>query len=200
MNKIAKVLALLITSLFLAFGLVNSASAHTDVTSTAPTADATVDAPLKEISVTLGEAPLLEGSAITVVNQDGSPVETEAAKLSGSKLYIPWPADIAVGDVTVNFRIATNDGHVVDDSFSFTYTAAAVAEAASADPSALPTDSVTAMPTDMPTVMVTGLPLATGDDDADALGEEAEGKTWILVGVIAFVVIASGLLFMRRKK
>lgn len=197
MNKIAKSVALIITSLFLSFGLASAASAHVDVVSTIPSADATVDAPLAQIAITFSEPPLLEGSAITVANQDGSPVDTQAVQLEGAKLFIPWPADIAVGDVTVNYRVATNDGHVVDDSFTFTYTAAAVSDVATGSPSEEPTGQVTAMASDMPTVIATAMPVTAEDGE---LGEQPESKTWIYVGLGAFVIIAGGLLFLRRNK
>ena len=201
MNKLAKSLVLLLITVPLGVGIAPRALAHADVVSTVPTADATVDAPLKEISITLSEAPLLEASAITVVNQDGSAVATAATKLSGTKLYIPWPADIAIGDVTVNYRVGTDDGHVVDSSFSFTYTAAAVTDMPATSPSGQPTDQVTAMAsavaTDMPTVIATAMPATTSVDE---LGEQPESKTWIYVGLISFVIIAGGLLFLRRNK
>lgn len=193
MNKIAKILSVLTASIILSFGLATSSSAHVDVVSTNPSADATVDAPLSEIAITFSEPPLLDGSAITVTNQDGSPVDTEPAQLSGAKLFIPWPADIAVGDVTVNYRVATDDGHVVDSTFSFTYTAAAV----SVSPSNAPSTDVTAFASDTPTVISTAMPLAINDEE---LGEGSESKTWIYVGLGAFVVIAGGLFFVRRNK
>lgn len=197
MNKIAKSISLIVISLFLSFGLVSAASAHVDVVSTNPSADATVDAPLAQIAITFSEPPLLDGSAITVANQDGSAVDTEAVQLEGAKLFIPWPADIAVGDVTVNYRVATNDGHVVDDSFTFTYTAAAVSDVATGSPSEEPSGQVTAMASDMPTIVATPMPVNAVDSE---LGEQPESKTWIYVGLAAFVIIAGGLLFLRRNK
>ena len=192
MNKLVKSLSIFIATLALGFGFASTASAHVDVTRTNPAADSTVDAPLDEIGITFSEPPMLEGSAITVSNQDGSTVDTAPAQLDGAKLYIPWPADIAVGDVTVNFRIATEDGHVVDDSFTFTYTAAAVSAASGA-----PTPDVTALGSDTPTLVATPMPMAIADEE---LGEQPESKTWIFVGVGAFVIIAGGLLFIRRNK
>ena len=193
MNKLVKSLSIFIATLSLGFGFMSTASAHVDVARTNPAADSTVDAPLTEIAITFSEPPMLDGSAITVSNQDGSTVDTEPAQLDGAKLYIPWPADIAVGDITVNYRVATDDGHVVDDSFTFTYTAAAVTAVSSGEP----TPDVTALGTDTPTLIATPMPIAIADEE---LGEQPESKTWIYVGLGSFVIIAGGLLFLRRNK
>lgn len=193
MSKYLKVLVVSVSSIILGFGFVASAQAHTDLVSTTPSADAVVNAPLDKIALTFSEPPLLEGSAITVSNQDGSSVDTEALELEGSTLSIPWPTDIAVGDVTVNYRVASDDGHVVDGTLLFTYTAAAV----SVSPSDMPSTDVTALASEMPTLIATPMPMAIDDEE---LGEQAESKTWIYVGVGAFIVIAGSLLFFRRKK
>lgn len=193
MNKFVKLLSLLATTMAIGLGSATVSSAHVDVVSTNPAVDSTVNAPLDEIAITFSEPPLLEGSAITVSNQDGSTVDTEAVQLDGAKLFIPWPADIAIGDVTVNFRVATDDGHVVDDSITFTYTAAAVSVVSTS----APVPDVTAMATDTPTLIATPMPMAVNDAE---LGEQPENKTWIYVGVGAFLIIAGGWLFLRQKK
>ena len=193
MSKYLKVIVVSVSSILLGFGLAASAQAHTEIVSTTPAADAVVNAPLDKIALTFSEPPLLEGSAITVSNQDGSSVDTQALKLEGSTLSIPWPADIAVGDITVNYRVASDDGHVVDGTLMFTYTAAAV----SVSPSDMPSADVTALASEMPTVIASPMPMAL---DSEELGESSESKTWIYVGIGSFVVIAGGLLFFRRNK
>lgn len=193
MNKFVKSLSVLASCLVLGFGFTSAAQAHVDIVKTTPAADSTVNAPLSEIAVTFSEPPLLEGSAITVSNQDGSSVDTEPVQLDGAKLFIPWPADIAVGDVTVNFRIATEDGHVVDDSITFTYTGAAT----SVSSTDAPTPEVTTFVTDAPTLIATPMPIAINDEE---LGEQPDNNTWIYVGLGSFFIIAGSLLFLRRKK
>lgn len=193
MNKFVKSLSIFASCLVLGFGFTSVAHAHVDIVKTTPAADSTVNAPLTEISVTFSEPPLLEGSAISITNQDGSTVDTEPAQLEGAKLFIPWPANIAIGDVTVNFRIATEDGHVVDDSITFTYTGAAT----SVSSTDAPTPEVTALATDTPTLIATPMPISNSDE---ALSEQPDDQSWIYVGLGSFVIIAGILLFLRRKK
>lgn len=197
----------LAVTILLGFASMTQANAHAEVVKTSPAADATVNAPLDQISITLNEPPLLEGSAITISNQDGSPVDTEAVALDGAKLYIPWPADIAIGDITVDYRVASNDGHVVDGTFSFTFTGAATSEVSSPQPSSSPSmlESKTASPE--PSEVVSAVAIATplvAVPTAVAYSvqssKDSQSKLWIYIGLAALIIVAFGLFVLRRKK
>lgn len=127
--------ALAITVTFAGAGI-----AHTDLVSSNPAAGETIsstDVP-DSIALTFSEPPLLEGSAIVLANEDGSPVTAEDVALEGSTLSIPWPTDIKSGLVTVTWRIAADDGHVLSDKFTFTF-AQVIDTVGESSPSAVPT-------------------------------------------------------------
>jgi methionine-rich copper-binding protein CopC len=192
MKSITKSISVLIAMLVIAIGAISPASAHVDVVSTNPAADSVVNAPMSEISITFSEPPILEGSAISISNQDGSVVTAEDLQIDGSTIFVPWPSEIVTGDVTVNYRAAADDGHIVEGTFSFTYTASAE----SGLPSEEPSPEVSALATEMPTVIASPMPILLDEE----LGEQPESKTWIYVGIGSFLVIAGGWIVLRRRK
>lgn len=192
MKSITKSISVLIAMLVIAIGAISPASAHVDVVGTNPAADSVVNAPMSEISITFSEPPILEGSAISISNQDGSVVTAEDLQIDGSTIFVPWPSEIVTGDVTVNYRAAADDGHIVEGTFSFTYTASAE----SGLPSEEPSPEVSALATEMPTVVASPMPILLDEE----LGEQPESKTWIYVGIGSFLVIAGGWIVLRRRK
>ena len=107
------------------FAPISSASAHTDLVSTSPTADSDVNASQESISITFSEPPLVDGAAIVVMNSTGDILDSPAPALEGASLSIPWPADLTPGKVTIQWRATADDGHVLSEEFVFNYTAAA---------------------------------------------------------------------------
>jgi methionine-rich copper-binding protein CopC len=98
-----------------------SAFAHAELISTNPAADSTIAAAPENIMLTFSEAPILAGSYIQV-EQTASDFRSETnTVLEGTSLVIPWPEEIAPGQVKVNWRAVADDGHVANGSFEFTY-------------------------------------------------------------------------------
>lgn len=156
--------------------------AHTDLISSNPAAGATIqsDQIPESLSLTFSEPPLLEGSAIVLANEDGSPVTTAPAALEGATLSIPWPTDIKPGTVTVTWRIAADDGHVLTDEFTFTF--------------AQLVDTVgDATPTAVPTVIA---PAPTSDDATDS---RDAGLTVLWALSTFFVTVGIGMWIRKRK-
>jgi len=101
-----------------------SAQAHTELVSSSPAADEQVAAP-QAITLTFGEAPLLEGSSIVLEDAEGKQYSTGTLTLDGSSLVADWPVDLPVGYAKVYWRAVADDGHVVTGDYSFYYSAAA---------------------------------------------------------------------------
>jgi methionine-rich copper-binding protein CopC len=178
------------------FAPMTSASAHTDLVSTSPTADSDVLAAQETISLTFSEPPLVDGAAIVVMNSNGDILDSPAPALDGASLSIPWPADLSTGKVTVQWRATAQDGHVESGEFVFNYTAAAEGGMApSPAASAMPNESAEPMMTAMATPEVVAMPLAV--DDAPA---EEGNNLVVVIAIVSLIGLVAAGLFLRRSK
>jgi len=176
------------------FAPISSASAHTDLVSTSPTADSDVNASQESISITFSEPPLVDGAAIVVMNSSGDILDSPAPALEGASLSIPWPADLTPGKVTIQWRATADDGHVLSEEFVFNYTAAAEGGVAPSA-SALPAESADPMMTALATPEAVAMPLAI--DDAPA---EGGSNLIVIIAIVSLVGLVVAGIFMRRSK
>jgi copper resistance protein C len=177
------------------FAPISSASAHTELLSTSPAADSDVNASQETISLTFAEPPLVDGAAIVVMNSSGDILDSPAPALDGASLYIPWPADLTPGKVTVQWRATADDGHVLSDEFVFNYTAAAEGGMAPS-PAASTLPSAEPMMTALATPEVIAMPLAIDDAPAEA------GNNNLVMGIaiVSLVGLVVAGLYLRRSK
>jgi len=177
------------------FAPVSSASAHTELLSTSPAADSDVNASQETISLTFAEPPLVDGAAIVVMNSSGDILDSPAPALDGASLYIPWPADLTPGKVTVQWRATAADGHVLSDEFVFNYTAAAEGGMAPS-PAASTLPSAEPMMTALATPEAIAMPLAIDDAPAEA------GNNNLVMGIaiVSLVGLVVAGLYLRRSK
>lgn len=188
----------LITGISLALAVVlvgaTSAQAHTELTKSNPADGSSVNAPLERIELVFSEPPLIDGSKISLTDATGSDITVSDTQLDGSTLFIDWPTQLAPGEVTINWRVASDDGHVEDGSLSFTYTAAATSGVASETPA--PQESMTAdatpIPVDGPVVIATPLAMPT-------TATPAQSRNWLPIG-LGLLVLIGGAWAMTRKK
>jgi len=178
------------------FAPMTSASAHTDLVSTSPTADSDVLAAQDTISLTFSEPPLVDGAAIVVMTSAGDILDSPAPALDGASLSIPWPADLTTGIVTVQWRATAQDGHVESGEFLFNYTAAAEGGmAASPAASAVPSESAEPMVTALATPEVIAMPLAIEDAPA-----EDENNLVFVIAIVSLAGLVAAGLYLRRSK
>jgi copper resistance protein C len=177
------------------FAPISSASAHTELLSTSPAADSDVNASQETISLTFAEPPLVDGAAIVVMNSSGDILDSPAPALDGASLYIPWPADLTPGKVTVQWRATADDGHVLSDEFVFNYTAAAEGGMAPS-PAASTLPSAEPMMTALATPEAIAMPLAIDDAPAEA------GNNNLVMGIaiVSLVGLVVAGLYLRRSK
>ena len=174
------------------FAPISSASAHTELLSTSPAADSDVNASQETISLTFAEPPLVDGAAIVVMNSSGDILDSPAPALDGASLYIPWPADLTPGKVTVQWRATADDGHVLSDEFVFNYTAAAEGGMA-------PGPSDSAMPTE-PTIMATPEAMAADEGTTIELPRRDRSNTILGIAIVSLVGLVAAGMFLRRSK
>jgi copper resistance protein C len=176
------------------FATITSAFAHTELTSTSPTADSDVIASQESISLTFAEPPLVDGAAIVVMNSNGDILDSPAPALDGASLTIPWPADLTPGKVTVQWRATADDGHVLSGEFVFNYTAAAEGGMAPSG-SPLPTESADPMVTALATPEAIATPLAMNHAPA-----ESGSNLIVVIAIVSLVGLVVAGIFMRRSK
>lgn len=194
--KPQRIIGAILLATFGIFAPVTSASAHTDLVSTSPTADSDVLAAQDTISLTFSEPPLVDGAAIVVMNSSGDILDSPAPALDGASLSIPWPADLSTGKVTVQWRATAQDGHVESGEFVFNYTAAAEGGMApSPAASAMPSESTEPIMTAMATPEVVAMPLAI--DDAPA---EEGNNLVVIIAIVSLIGLVAAGLFLRRSK
>lgn len=98
--------------------LAGPAAAHAMMTGTSPEAGATVtelDTVVLEFSEPVGFAQ------VQVTGPDGEPVEGGAPVEQGRTVELPLPPALEPGAYTVAFRVTSDDGHPIAETFAFAY-------------------------------------------------------------------------------
>lgn len=96
------------------------ASAHTVLTGTDPAADTTIDAGPARVTATFNEDLQPTFAAMTVVGPDGNLWSQGETSVQGAKAGVGLRPLGPSGRYTVNYRVTSDDGHVVSGSWSFT--------------------------------------------------------------------------------
>ncbi len=97
-----------------------AASAHTVLTGTDPAADSTVNAGPTRVTATFNEQLQPTFVAMTVVGPDGNLWSQGDATVDGATASVGLRPLGPSGRYTVNYRVTSDDGHVVSGSWSFT--------------------------------------------------------------------------------
>jgi methionine-rich copper-binding protein CopC len=189
MSKSQHIISSVLLAGFGTFIPISSASAHTELVSSSPSAGEIVNVSQESISITFSEPPLVDGAAIVILNSTGEILESPAPTLDGATLSIPWPAALTPGQITVQWRASADDGHVISDEFGFNYTAAAEGGMAPSPSGSAATTEPTA--TETPVAMA----LETYDSPVESNNNLVVG---IAITSLAGLVAAS--MFLRRSK
>ena len=96
-------------------------NAHTELISSNPQPNSTIQVAPATISLNFSEAPLLIGTHIFVQQPAGKNISAVAPKLLGSELSIPWPQAAKSGKLFVTWRAVADDGHISKGTFQFNY-------------------------------------------------------------------------------
>ena len=192
MKRISAISAALAFGLFAAPAM--PALAHTDVVSTAPEVDSTVDAGVLDITVTFAEDLLQSednaGSDIIIESASGAVGPVTCAVVEGGVLSAT--AELTEdGPVTVSWRTVGDDGHALSDSFGFTVQNASGFESAG---------SVT----DCPSHLVAYSDVAPVEKSVDLEGAKKEDTTvffgFAVAIAIIFVFSLLGALRIKRQE
>lgn len=167
------VLAVVITVLG-SIGLATSASAHTDLVSTSPAQDSTIEVAPSNISITFSEPPIKEGAAIVLADVAGTEFEVGELTFEGATISVSSPADLPAGEYVVTWRISAEDGHALTGEFGFTFNGDLEVVAVDASSSAL--------------------------EQVETAGQESNTNTWAIL-LASFVASATiGTIYATKKR
>ena len=100
------------------------ASAHATRLAAAPAPDSSVNAGPTRVSATFNEQLQTDFAAMTVIGPDGNLWSTGDAEIKGSVASVALRPLGPTGTYTVNYRVTSADGHVVNGAWSFHLTKA----------------------------------------------------------------------------
>lgn len=164
------------------------ASAHDELVSTDPSADAVLDALPPQITLTFSAEVLTDAGATVVEVTDASGASLTAGDPEPAGAEVTQAlTGAASGAVTVKWRVVSSDGHPIDGSFAFTV------PAASPTPTATPTTSASPSPTaaasSAPAETATATPAPVQESSATS------PLPWILLA-LALVIVAGVLVYV----
>ena len=95
------------------------AYAHDQVVSHTPAADERVDAAPNSITLTLTSTPLDVGASVSVLDREQNVWSEGAPRQDGSSIVQDLAEHVPDGVYEVRWRVVSNDGHALSDSFRF---------------------------------------------------------------------------------
>lgn len=105
-------------TLLILFAFINAVSAHTHVKSTSPQNGEVIKEQLKEITITF-EGKIEEGSTFTVKNANGQSVEVNNITVNENIIKGQLSNPLENGEYKVDWIAISEDGHQMEESFSF---------------------------------------------------------------------------------
>ena len=116
------------------------AGAHAQLVKADPARDAVVAAAPERVTLSFNEAVSTVGTTlISVVAPDGTDVTAGPVVVKDAEVSVPLLPLAVSGAYTVTYRVVSDDGHIVNDSYSFIYQPPSAATSAP-DTSGQPTD------------------------------------------------------------
>jgi methionine-rich copper-binding protein CopC len=205
-----------------ALAMASTASAHTELESSTPADGDAVDEPVSEITLVFSEAVTVVGDGFEVLDPAGTVITPTPRSDDATTFVLPFDPPLAGGDVGVRFTVTAQDGHVLEDSFSFTVTTApattapattapaTTAPATTAPATTAPasttapttTPASTAAPTTppttaAPTTVATSMALAASPGDPD---EGGSSTVLVIAIVLVAIAVAGGAVAVLRAR
>ncbi|HEV7148793.1 MAG TPA: copper resistance CopC family protein [Pedococcus sp.] len=110
-----------------------AAQAHAVLLRTSPARGATVPKGPTEVTLTFDEPPLQLGATVRVTGPSGV-VTSGSARIEQNTVHQAIAPNLPGGAYRVDWKVTSDDGHPVSDTFGFTVTTAATSSGASSSP------------------------------------------------------------------
>lgn len=178
-------LAVLTAALLLSAGgvlIAAPASAHDELVSTDPAADATLDALPEQLTLTFsGELATDPGATELQVADAGGISLADGPPIIEGTTVTQSLAGAASGVVTVLWKVVSSDGHPISGQFAFSVSTAPT-------PTVTPTPSESAAPADSPAPEPSDAPTVASADDG--------ALPWIIGGLLLLALIVGALIYL----
>jgi methionine-rich copper-binding protein CopC len=213
-----ELLALLILALAAVIVPSGRVAAHTELDFTLPAEGTTVGVPLSEISVGFTEPVTLVGNGFEVLDPQGNVLQPFAVTDDDMVFRLQFDPPLAGGAVGVRYEVTSQDGHVVEGSFTFTVaaeapppTTATTAPPPTAATTAPPTTAAATAPVSTTTLVSSVAPTtvaatavsdsapATTADGADESSDDDSDRTVLAVVLLVVALASAGFLFVRSR-
>lgn len=185
------------------------ASAHDELESSTPTADAALTAPPQEVTLTFSEPVNAEFSEVVVSAPGGASVTVGDPQVAGGVLTQPLAALSESGTYRVAWRVVSGDGHPISGEFAFSLavpaavTPSATAEATTGAATETATGSTSTAGQSAPPPPPTGSSEVVVSAEVSSASTEDGGSNGPVIGLVAVLVIAvaiGGVLAARRRR
>lgn len=189
-THLVRLSAAMLVAFFAVFSSISAASAHDQLISSDPASGSTVtESPeqiVLEFSGVLQQLAGAETSVVALSSEDGTKIASEATT-EGTNVTVVPETNLSSGAYTLTYRVASSDGHPIEDSISFTVDVAAEAsETASASANNAPVESE---------------PADQQPEPIQELGSQVNPIIWVVLGVVILgAAIAVLVKFTRQNK
>jgi len=139
LTQMAAVLTLAVPALLWAPA---AAFGHASEVESSPGAGAVLDTAPSEVRITYDSSLLEAGAALVVRSADGESITTGPAVIGDREFSVPVDPSVGPGEYSVAYRVVSQDGHTIENSFTYVVTGEAPA-AADASASPEPTNAAT---------------------------------------------------------
>lgn len=161
-----------------------SASAHTQLESSDPPADSTLEYAPIGVGLVFNQSVNENFATVSLVGPDGEQWSRGETTVDGPNVSVLVEDGLPNGVFTVGYRVTSADGHPVTGSYTFTVDAASAATSAEAAP-VEPTASAVSAP------------------EENASAEQDSGNSSLYVAIAVFLVAgiaAAGVTFVRQRR
>ncbi len=178
---LAALLSAVVLTLAMVLGSGGAASAHDELVSSNPAAEATVDVVPPAVELTYSNVPSGIGAQVQVLDEAGTDWADGPVELVNRTATQAVRAEAPAGEYTVNWRVVSSDSHPIEGSFVFT---------AQGGTAAVPDAATTAGPMD--------------EEDPPSNETQMAGVSdfpWsvvLMIGVLVVIVAGLGITARRR--
>lgn len=113
--------AVVVAGLWLSTFGIASAQAHAELLSMTPAVGSVVTEAPSSVSLTFGENVTALGSTIVVLDPNGNAMQTGELTVAAATISVNLQPLTVAGMYHVNFRVVSQDGHIVNSSESFDF-------------------------------------------------------------------------------
>ncbi|HET8599275.1 MAG TPA: copper resistance CopC family protein [Segeticoccus sp.] len=181
------------------------ASAHDVLIRTVPAGGASIGQLPGEVQLIFEEPPLKLGTQVIVSGPNG-PAQQGKPVIDGSTVRQQLAPGAPAGKYTVDYRVTSDDGHVVSGSFSFTaQKGAAGADAKPSGATATPLAPGASTSASAPAGRSAASPQPSSSAPAAASNDSGKGMSWpvppsiLAWGIVLIVLILAGISYLVKR-